>query len=377
MKTTSKPGSTSVSKVFMHPLENKTASTAPTEACTSTADSDSTVSHLPTSNLQHDPENGFQGNESFSDGAANIVLDTASFHEPLNTAGAAEKNASAFNPLIAGIGPFQPGLIIVSVPSSQLLAPARNAFTCLVLEKSSVLGIPVQDHESVFSVYSGNPRQLEQAQLFAAANPLSTTSVPHASKTCCAQDKLDWTSNEGLHLLLPTIEGATGWVICEQPSRGQITPAMSQGIIQIGNAAKTAGVWVVLILVCPGELQKSQLSHVCDEYIEVAQCEPDIGIDMAFSIDCVGIRDMNSHGIGKVMCSVKLADGVFHRRYDPYISACFETRIMWILRGQGKTLEEIGSILKKDKSTILRRLQGLPVPRRVEMGPDWLERNLA
>src|ERR1035437_4258768 len=102
--------------------------------------------------------------------------------------------------------------------------------------------------------------------------------------------------------------------------------------------------------------KKTGLNQYCDEYIEVAPCEPDLEFDIAFSIDCVGLRDLNHFGIGKKMCSVRFSEGTFIRRYDSYISSSLKTRVLWTLRGQGRTLEEIGGILKVNKSTVLRRL---------------------
>jgi len=101
-----------------------------------------------------------------------------------------------------------------------------------------------------------------------------------------------------------------------------------------------------------------------------------VDCDTAFSIDCVGIRDLNSLGVGKTMCNVKLTDRVFHRRYERFVAADLDTRIMCALRGQKKSLDEIGNIFKINKSTVLRRLQGLPIPRPEEVDQAWLDRNL-
>lgn len=288
----------------------------------------------------------------------------------------AVKPAKKFNPVVTGISPFEPGLVIVSVPSAQILPLVRNAFTCSAIEKNRTLGIPMPLVDEVVSVFSGNPRQLEQAQLFAVANPPATSNVVSVTKKCAAPEKLDWTNYGGQYALLPIIEKAKGWVIIEQTAVGTITPAFLQGLIPIGHAAKQAGTWVMLLIAGSDRVDVSQLTHVCGDLIEVAECEPDVDCDTAFSIDCVGIRDLNSLGVGKTMCNVKLTEGVFHRRYERFIAADLDTRIMRALRGQHKSLDEIGSIFKINKSTVLRRLQGLPIPRPEEVDQEWLDRNL-
>ena len=288
----------------------------------------------------------------------------------------AVKPAKKLNPVAARISPFQPGLQLVSVSSPPILPLVRTAFTCLATENGRELGIPMPIVEEVVSVFSGSPRQLEQAQLFAVANPPATSSIVSVTKRCAAPEKLDWTNYGGQYALLPIIEDAKGWVIIEQTTVGAITPAFLQGLIQIDHAAKQAGTWVMLLIAGSDRADVSQLTHVCGDLIEVAQCEPDVDCDTAFSIDCVGIRDLNSLGVGKTMCNVQLIDSVFHRRYTRFVSADLETRIMCELRGQQKSLDEIGSIFKINKSTVFRRLQGLPIPRPEEVDQDWLDRNL-
>lgn len=302
--------------------------------------------------------------------------DSCNAEKSSKTTQAKAKPVAEINPLSELISPIPPGLTIVCVSDATYLPHAKSAFTNLALKKSRELGLPMPDAKVVFSVDSGNQRQLEEAQLFASANFSGKTSVPHESKTCPAPQKIDWLSNEGLQFLLQFIKGDKRLVILDLTIVGPISAAVLQGFLWIRNAAQQADVFVMLIVACSGGTQKYSLSNVCDELIEVHPCEPDVGVDLAFSIDCVGIRNLNSLGVGKTMCSVKLVNGVFRHRYARYISAEHETRIMWALRGNGNTLEEIGVLLKVHKSTILRRLQGLPRPSNLVMGEDWLSRNL-
>lgn len=287
----------------------------------------------------------------------------------------AVKPARKFNPVVTKISPFQPGLLLVSVSCTPIMPLVRSTFTCLAKEGGRELGIPMPIVEEVVSVFSGNPRHLEQAQLFAAANPSATSNVVSVTKRCAAPERLDWTYG-GLYALLDIIGEAKGWVIIEQTTAAPITPAVLQGFIRIGHAAEQAGVCVMLLMICSDQANVSQLTHVCSDLIEVAECEPDVDCDTAFSIDCVGIRDLNSLGVGKTLCNVKFADGVFHRRYERFVAPDLDTRIMCALRGQQKSLDEIGSIFKINKSTVFRRLQGLPIPCPDEVDQDWLDRNL-
>lgn len=281
------------------------------------------------------------------------------------------------NNLTAQIPTFQHGVTLTRVPEVSLMLNARSAITNLIVRKSSKLGIPMPPQfEEAISLYSENFRQLEQAKFYDRYSTHISNQVKHDYKTCGSRDGFDWLCDEGLSILLPIIAESKGWVIFEQEIVGPVTPAIAEGIFRLRNAAKKAGVCVMLFLVCKDGYEKSGLKDACDDYIEIAPCEPDAEHETAFSIDCVGIRHMNALGIGKVMCRVRLSNGVFRRSYTPFVSSCLETRVMWNLRGQGKTLDEIGKILKKNKTSVLRRLKDLPKPTRVKLRDGWLERYL-
>lgn len=281
------------------------------------------------------------------------------------------------HPLLAEISPFQTGVVIVNVSDSALLPSVRTVLGALALDKSSVLGIPMpQAAKAVHSLISGSSRHIEQYKVFAKANAGGVGEAINL-KVCNAQGRLDWLSNEGLHVLSPFVEEAKdGWLIIEHVMAGPITPDMTQVLIRIGSLAKKFDTRVMLLIVCPLGQNKSLISGVCDDYLEVDFCDPEVGAALAFSVDCIGIRDLNSLGVGKTMCSVTFSDGLFRHRFDPFISSSLETRVMGVMRSQGKSLDEIGVFFKKNKSSVLRRLQGLPKfrqfdPRRRSPKRSW------
>jgi len=181
----------------------------------------------------------------------------------------------------------------------------------------------------------------------------------------------------GLCVLLPLIEETgCGVLTLTQEISGPITPSMSVALTNIGNAAKQAKTYVLLFLVCVGGMEKLNLQELCDEYIEVGLCEPDIGCQVAFSIEFVGLRDMHLLGVGKTMCQVKASEGRFLRLYRPFVASDCQTRAMWIMRREGKTLGEIGKLLGIHKSNVLRRLKGLPKHPHYIVEEGWVKRYL-
>jgi hypothetical protein len=277
---------------------------------------------------------------------------------------------------VAALSPIPFGLTTIGIRTPLVLPYSRSTLTKLAIENSNKLDIPMPNANWVLSLYSGNHRRLEQAKALDAANLPSKSTAQHDYQICGSRDGFDWLSDEGLSVLLPIVNGDVDWVTLEQEIAGPVTPTMTSGMCRIDTAAKQSKNWVMLFFVCPDGYETSRIHEMCTEYIEVALCEPDPGVDIALSIDCVGLRNMNVLGVGKKMCSIKLVNGVFRHRFQQFVSSELETRVMWNLRGQGKTMGQIGTILHMNKSTVCRRLQGLPACTHVQMSKDSLSRYL-
>lgn len=286
------------------------------------------------------------------------------------------KPKAAINPIMAAISPIKPGSTIVCIRDASQVAQVRNTLTRSAEIKSKRIGLPMPDAEAILSLYSGNHRQLEQARALTLANMPIKNPVRLEYQVCGTRDGFDWFGDEGLSVLLPIINAAKGWVTLEQQLVSPILPSIVDGLSRVRHAAQQAGVWVMLFVVCAESYEKSGLHELCDEYLEVSPCEPDPGFEIAFSIDCVNLRNLNPLGIGKTMCSVKLVNGVYRRTYTPFVSSSQETRMMSFMRGQEMTFEEIGKIFDKDKSTVQRRLKGLKSPKCEKLEDGWLEKYL-
>lgn len=274
--------------------------------------------------------------------------------------------------LLAKFRPISAGLIIYLVKDPTCnLHTVRQAVIPLVTESSQVLGIPTSKTSVIYSLISGNPRQIEHAEIMLAATTPLFSGVPCHVEYIQALDKLIWTNQEG-HLILfrhfNAVKG--GCLIVDQVISGSATLDLVLGLDRISTKSKEADVQVIMIVCAPAALIPA-IKQVSDEYFEVSPCEADLGVQTAFSIDYPSISGLGI-GLGKVMCSIKYADGKFHYSYTPFISDSLDKRIVWTMRGQGQTLEEIGARLKINKSTVLRRLKDLPPRRRLKDAEEWL-----
>ena len=153
---------------------------------------------------------------------------------------------------------------------------------------------------------------------------------------------------------------------------------MITGLHLLDKLAREKDVLISLFLTDSGDRHKKvRLAEYCSEVVRVQSCEPDIGQDYAFSFDCGEYRQLGRLGLPKMMCSVTFDQDQIVYSLDPFVSIQLEDRIIWMMRAQGMTLEEIGLTLKKNKTTILRRLQGVKGPDMRNVDRDWLETKLA
>lgn len=286
---------------------------------------------------------------------------------------AVQKSRPVPNPMLDFISPSSSGLIIIAITAAELKLHVRSAVTRLAANGSNKLGFQFAKPEAMSALYSGNTRRQEQAKAFDQCGVPLKNPIHHEYITFDSHSGFNLWGPEGSHAMLRIIEEKKGYLTAEQAIDGTVTTQMSGGLLKIQGAAKKARAVVMLFISCPKDFDASPLSECCDELIVASPCESRPEHEIAFSLDCVNLRDMNAFGIGKIMCEVRLEDGVFHRNYSPFISNSLESRLMWILRGQVKSLEEIGKTLKRDKTTVMRRLEKLPKPVRMVMPEGLLE----
>lgn len=292
--------------------------------------------------------------------------------------GTLDKNADSalskkeFHCLSGATKTISAGLVIVGIADPSQFSVVRNTFTDLAERCSNRLDLAMPNTPKILSLFAGHPSRMESAELLASYNPSRIKVEDHTYKSIGNYDSFDWGGYEGYCLLLPFIQRHQGMLMLEQEFFVSINATNAEVFTRIRLAAQQAGVTVILFIACPVPCHKSKLNHYCDEYIQVNSCEPDFGFDSAFSIDFASLRHLNCVGIGKTMCNVKFENSVFRRRYSPFISSRLEDRVILTLRAAGKTLDEIAKIVKKHKSTVLRRLQATLPVRQIKGGAELI-----
>jgi len=230
----------------------------------------------------------------------------------------------------------------------------------------------------VLNLFNGSSKGLEIEKLLTDPDVmprLGGYEVVH----CSPHAGFDWTADGcgyALNSHLDEVRGGTAFI--SQNHTGTDAAEMAVGLRLLDKIAREKDVLVALFLQVSGDrLKKARFSEHCSEYVIVQSCEPDVGQDYAFAFDCGNYRQLRRLGLPKMMCSVKLDQNQIAYSLDPFVSTQLEDRIIWMLRVQGKTLEEIGLMLKKNKTTILRRLQSVFGPDMRDVDRAWLETKLA
>lgn len=124
------------------------------------------------------------------------------------------------------------------------------------------------------------------------------------------------------------------------------------------EARAPAGALVVLLEHC-ARSEWDRLSPSLESCVEIVQCEARDGATTAYATNFSGNSVNRLWGVKPAMMSWYLKDGRPRHKTDLFISASAEEREMYKLREEGKTLEEIGTVMGLNKSTIKRRLDKL------------------
>lgn len=278
------------------------------------------------------------------------------------------------NPLV-DISPTHPGLIVVSTIGLQpsLRSVVRRALEYLMFNKLDKLPLPFPVAKGLLSVVSGNERKIEQAKAFAAASWKSSNSIDYAFKSFSSSNDFDMLSHEGRELLLPIVAEDDGKIITfEQEIESPISATSIDSMHRIRNVAIENRSWVIAFLSCFSGYKETRLNELCDDLIEVEECEPGPGIHAAFSIDCVGLSELGMLGHGKIMCNVIIENGKIRYKFVPFTSQKLEVRVMLKLWSQNITMDEIGKKFKVDKATVSRKLKGFSKPSPSKNDEQWL-----
>lgn len=263
------------------------------------------------------------------------------------------------------------GLTIVVVDKHEQLPIVSTTFTRMAQLGSKQLGVRIPRGNQVTSACFGDRHASQKASLL-AANTNSEKAAPHEIKNLGLNKPICWTSPESVVVIKSLMAGSESCLMLEQTTASSFNTGTPIGVLlSISEIAKKAKSRIMLFIAIPEGGEKYQLDQCCDEYIAVNSCEPDFGCSSAFSIDVASLRYLNGVGIGKTMCNVKYAKGLFQRRYAPFISGLLENRVIWALRAEGETLDYIAQVMKINKSTVLRRLQTMPPVRQIK-GNDLL-----
>ena len=275
------------------------------------------------------------------------------------------------------LSPITKGLVGIRIKDDYLSPYVRQLVEQAIVENSDDLN-PGFEGGSLLALYSGSGRQPDQARALHAANGLLAEEWDLNFEVVGRRSQYNWVSPEG-HYTLGTILDRSDeeWFSMGFEFIEPINPVIAQNLAHIREAVKQANAGAVMFMTGKKDFDATELPQFFDEYIEAESCEPDPGDFIAFSINVFGVSYLNALGIGKQMCSIGVSAGRFRRRYAQYIAPDLQTRAMWALRAQGKKLAEIGSLLGVNKSTVMRRLEGLPDPRPGDpSGEDWLNRYL-
>lgn len=212
-------------------------------------------------------------------------------------------------------------------------------------------------------------RQLASSFVLDPEKEMGTHQVEHLDTT--GGGNFDWSSSEGRHLLSGHMTEGECLTIAQVVKKGT-EDRIGRGLAHIARDAEAAKAYVIFFAVA-STLQAEAWASLGVDVVEISPCERDPGATLAFCAQSLAATPFHGLGLGRVMCNLYMTPNQTRRTYQPFFTDKLETRAMWLLSGQGLTYEQIGQVFGKDRTTILRRLQSLPPPRKLPAKKDWFK----
>jgi len=197
--------------------------------------------------------------------------------------------------------------------------------------------------------------------------------------------RFNWLSDAGLMAIGSKIsasgaEGSKGeWNIFCQSDVDFDEPDTIRTLLNLRDRAKHSGNHVMVIAggVEQPDNVAPKLGPLCDEVVLAKYCAPDPDVHQAIEIVVPDLRRSHQFGVGRIMASVLRTTENFKIRYEPFIHGGLAFRFAWRLSSAGRSLEDVGKVLNKNKSTIMRWLRKLPPTTQIKFGEAEINKTLA
>lgn len=267
----------------------------------------------------------------------------------------------ALDSLLHGTEQLETGLTIVTGPFGRVRNVASAAVILGLADDLTMLPVPVPKFTSITSIHSGPRRSLECDRMM---HELVRSSSENPERLACSyfheHAAIDWTSPAGSALLLQSKVFASGsFVVASQPEGCEL---QTPGLVTLRTRAEKEG--VNLVLLCPDTTNASAKLALANETMQLRRCDPDPGHDFAFVIECGGRTNSDDFGNTSVYWGLRIHRDRLGLVAKEHVADDLLTRLMWLLKSYGWSLDKIGKALSIDKSNVSRRLRCAPAAKK-------------
>jgi hypothetical protein len=271
--------------------------------------------------------------------------------------------------------PIKPGLTLVMTDSDEQKLHVKFVIQRHAAKGSRKLGIPFPKLGRLVSLHACTSRAFEQIRLLGDLCTPNTGGRLNIEQRHIGRDGFDPCRDEGINTVLEILQSSPGiWLCIDQPLTAPLPDHVIEGLTRLKQAATANGSHIMVFSTEVPSSVRTHLGRIVDEIIEVQNCEPEPGARHSFHVKWHGALHLGGLDDGSVMCSVRIAEGRYAYKGEPFIATDLRSRVMWLLRCQGWSLEAIATLLKVNRSTVKRRLDQLPRSREVDLPDDWLDR---
>ena len=261
------------------------------------------------------------------------------------------------------------GAVLIAVCGNRVVVNARSAIQDLLLCNRTLASLPFPQIAGVTALYGAGSRDGFIAEAYAHAYARGHKTDKNVDVEQLADcNRIDALFDAGVHVTLDHLV-ENGCVTVEATLDGSAPENIVDALSRLDSGAKQKNALVLVFAHC-GTADITWLSKYGGEVIRIDECERGPGVSTAFSVTAMSLESLHDCGIGRTMCEITAANDCLTCRTSVFIAASVHDRAMWYLWREGWSFGAIAEVSGYDKSTVMRRLKSLRLPRDVDADLD-------
>lgn len=240
---------------------------------------------------------------------------------------------------------------------------------------TSPTGSPITIGKNVSILFIGTPQDYHIVNQVVHSVPLRNDSKGLTIQHVHVDEGLNWFEGECRRrldeLLRDRMDSENVLLPCAAAVLAATPP---EAIASLKDFAVQLGKLVILVAHAAEIEDLGHIAALVDDTLICDLCEPEPGLDFAWTLESSNAKPFHADGRGKLMQQISVCDGKFQFRASAFVSASRLDRVIWYLAAEGYERAVIANIVGLSVDEVDERLARLRPPRREHVPKGYRKR---